>query len=128
MVAGAHLFREVLKANTYYLAVENSVMHKYAMDLIVRPYNFKTQPWMFGNNNKKASCWWVNNLPYLEPTASHHGKYYAKPISHMIPPSENRAQLRSQTQPGIADAIAQQWGLYVKNQLDLQPAYRVPTG
>lgn len=65
------------------------------------------QPWMFGHGETKATCLWLKNLPKLIPTNIVEGR--AQRL-HLLPPSKNRAELRSKTFSGIASAMASQWG------------------
>jgi hypothetical protein len=65
------------------------------------------QPWMFGHNEQKATCLWLKNLPTLTPTDIVEGR---EQKLHLLPPSKDRAKLRSKTYQGIASAMAQQWG------------------
>jgi hypothetical protein len=65
------------------------------------------QPWMFGHGETKATCLWLKNLPLLTPTNIVEGR---KGRVHMEPPSSERWKNRSRTFPGIADAMAKQWG------------------
>lgn len=64
------------------------------------------QPWMFGHGEIKATCLWLKNLPKLKPTNIVEGR---EQRLHLLPPSKNRAELRSKTFPGIAKAMAEQW-------------------
>ena len=65
------------------------------------------QPWMFGHGETKATCLWLKGLPKLEPTDVVGGR---EPRVHRLPPSLDRWKLRSMTYPGIAEAMAEQWG------------------
>ena len=65
------------------------------------------QPWQFGHGETKATCLWLKNLPLLQPTKIVDGR---DARIHRLPPSPNRAQLRSKTYFGIAAAMAAQWG------------------
>jgi hypothetical protein len=65
------------------------------------------QPWQFGHGETKATCLWLKGLPPLVPTQVVAGR---EARIHKMPPSENRAKLRSITYQGIADAMAAQWG------------------
>jgi hypothetical protein len=65
------------------------------------------QPWQFGHGETKATCLWLNELPKLEPTNIVEGR---EQRIWKMPPSEDRAKLRSKTYDGIAQAMAQQWG------------------
>ena len=64
------------------------------------------QPWQFGHGETKATCLWLKGLPKLRPTNIVEGR--ADRI-HKMPPSDDRAELRSNTYQGIADAMAAQW-------------------
>ena len=65
------------------------------------------QPWMFGHGETKATCLWLKNLPTLKPTDIVKGRDQRL---FSLPPSKDRAKLRSKTFPGIAKAMANQWG------------------
>ena len=65
------------------------------------------QPWQFGHGETKATALWLEFLPLLQPTNIVGGR---EPRIHRMPPSPDRARLRSVTYPGIATAMAQQWG------------------
>lgn len=87
--------------------IENPIMHKHAMNLIkVKPTQV-IQPYQFGHGEKKATCLWVYGLPDLKPTKIVEGR---EQRIWKLPPSEGRAKLRSKTYPGIAMAMAEQWG------------------
>ena len=65
------------------------------------------QPWQFGHGEKKATCFWLINLPLLAPTNIVAGRVARV---HLEPPSPDRWKNRSRTFQGIADAMAEQWG------------------
>lgn len=64
------------------------------------------QPWMFGHGETKATCLWLWGLPALVPTDIVEGR---EQRIWKLPPSEDRAKLRSKTFSGIAKAMADQW-------------------
>lgn len=64
------------------------------------------QPWMFGHGETKATCLWLKNLPKLVPTNIVEGR---EQRIWKIPPSKDRAVLRSRTFHGVAQAMASQW-------------------
>ncbi len=66
------------------------------------------QPWQFGHGETKATCLWLKNLPKLAPTNVVDGRVARV---HKLPPSPDRWKERSRTYQGIADAMAQQWGM-----------------
>lgn len=65
------------------------------------------QPRQFGHGETKATCLWLRGLPLLAPTNIVEGR---EPRIHHMPPSYKRAELRSQTYSGVAQAMAEQWG------------------
>jgi len=66
------------------------------------------QPWQFGHPETKATCLWLKNLPLLQSTDIVEGRY---PRVHREPPSPDRWKNRSRTYRGIAEAMAEQWGI-----------------
>ena len=71
--------------------------------------DFTVQPWQFGDNFKKRTCFWTRGLPPLEPTSDLDGST-AVAECHLAPPSKDRWKDRSRTYLGIAKAMAEQWG------------------
>jgi site-specific DNA-cytosine methylase len=65
------------------------------------------QPWQFGHGETKATCLWLKGLPLLQPTQIERER---ESRIHRMPPGPERAKLRSKTYPGIAQAMAEQWG------------------
>lgn len=73
------------------------------------------QPYMFGHPESKATCLWLRGLPLLKGTNNVKDDYLSLPKNkaqriHYLPPTLDRAKLRSKTYPGIALAMATQWG------------------
>lgn len=74
------------------------------------------QPWQFGHDASKATCLWLKGLPLLQPTEVLPGGREARRANqtasgqNKLPPSADRWKLRSLTYPGIAKAMAEQWG------------------
>jgi len=99
-------FNSLKTANIKRKCIENPIPHKYAREIIGK-YSQIIQPWMFGHGETKATCLWLENLPCLIPTNMASGR---EQRLHRLPPSPDRAKERSRTYPGIADAIAEQWG------------------
>jgi hypothetical protein len=65
------------------------------------------QPWQFGHGETKATCLWLKNLPKLQPTNVVDGR---EARVYKEPPGPDRWKNRSRTFPGIAEAMAEQWG------------------
>lgn len=107
-----------------FVAWENPVMVGYAQLMIGRP-DQTVQPWWFGtdengpDNVKKATCWWLKELPKLRRTGTLDGTT-ARPEVHMMGPTkdpEERRMARSKFSPGMAAAVAEQWGRHVMEKL-----------
>jgi hypothetical protein len=76
-------------------------------------------PHQFGDDASKATCLWLEEMPRLKPT-----EHYPPRIvdgkkrwgnqtdsgQNKLPPSKDRWKQRSTTFPGIAKAMADQWG------------------
>ncbi len=105
----AEFFRALLDAPIEHICIENPIPHRYAVDRIGRKYDQIIQPWMFGDDASKATCLWLKNLPTLKPTKILLKTKYANQT-----PSGQNAQKgwkeRSRTYPGIANAMAEQFG------------------
>jgi len=71
------------------------------------------QPWQFGHGETKSTCLWLKNLPKLIPTNIVEGR---EQRIWKMPPGENRWKERSRTFPGIAQAMAAQWGGLLNKQ------------
>ena len=86
------------------IALENPVS---VISSAIRKPDQIIQPWMFGHGETKKTCLWLKNLPLLEPTEVVEGR---EGRIWKLPPTEDRWKLRSMTFPGIAQAMAAQWG------------------
>ena len=77
------------------------------------------QPWQFGHGETKKTGLWLHNLPELIETDVVDGR---EQRIWKMGPSADRAKMRSKTFPGIAKAMATQWGgdeLAMNEQLTL---------
>ena len=106
---GAALFSAFWNAPIERVAVENPIMHRHAKERIAGyiPPAQTIQPWQFGHGETKATCLWLRGLPNLVPTNVVDGR---EQRVFRLPPSADRWKERSRTYPGIADAMASQWG------------------
>lgn len=72
------------------------------------------QPYWFGDPFQKSTCLWLKGLPELQATnIVDKGEFYISPTGKRLPKwySDNKsAKVRSMTFPGIAQAMADQWG------------------
>lgn len=111
----AEFFRSFLELPVERIAVENPVMHRYAVEIVGRKQDQIIQPWMFGHLESKGTGLWLKNLPPLQPTDNVKEKTMAltpkeRDRVHWMAPGPNRWKERSRTLPGIAAAMAEQWG------------------
>lgn len=73
----------------------------------IRRYTQLIHPWEYGETEEKSTALWLKALPYLQATC------LAWPREQKVwrmGQSKHRAQARSRTYPGIAAAMALQWG------------------
>jgi hypothetical protein len=115
MREGAEFFRKLLEAPAARVAVENPVMHRYAVEIIGRKQDQVVQPWMFGHLESKGTGLWLRGLPLLAPTNDVKAETMAltpkeRDRVHWAAPGPDRWKVRSLTYQGIADAMAEQWG------------------
>lgn len=98
-------FMALVKSETPRIAIENPIG---IMSNVYRKPDQIIQPWQFGHGETKATCLWLKNLPPLKPTNIVEGRV---PRVHHESPGPEREKNRSRTYRGIADAMADQWGL-----------------
>ena len=112
----AEFFLKFLNADIPRIAVENPVPLKI---FGLPPYSQIIQPYMFGDEYLKMTCLWLKHLPPLFATD------VVVPTKKWVSASDHRAikrndawarsgrrsqKERSKTFPGIAAAMAEQWG------------------
>lgn len=108
MWRAVYFFQRLLDCNIPRIAVENPVMLGYALDRIGELPDQIIQPWEHGHAESKATCLWLKGLSKLTP--SDLILTIPKTSTHRMPPGPNRGRNRSRTFPGIAEAMAAQWG------------------
>ena len=114
---GIDFFMEFANCDCKKVVIENPIG---IMSTNWRKPNQIIQPYQFGEPFEKKTCLWLKGLNELIPTniidppqrvkyesGKSMPKWYAD--AWKLPPKE-RARLRSKTFPGIAKAIAEQWG------------------
>lgn len=97
-------------------AVENPIGY---LSTAWRKPDCTVHPWMFGDFETKATCWWLKGLPPLVPTYKTPAECAealglptdSKPTAKVwrMGPSPDRWKERSRTPAGMARAIAAQW-------------------
>ena len=112
----AELFSAFWNAPIERICIENPVMHKHAKARIknYRDFAQSIQPWQFGHGETKRTCLWLKNLPPLTSTDIVEGR---EARIHRMPPGPDRWRERSRFFPGVAAAMADQWGSYAEQQL-----------
>lgn len=95
---------------------------KTIMQQYLGPKSQVIQPWQFGHKETKETWLWLKGLPPLvetsnvkfwmdmEPTKTKHRIW-------QMSPGPNRSKERSKTYPGIAAAMADQWGTYLNHTI-----------
>lgn len=96
--------RELMYAPVPRIAIENPIG---IINTRIKKPTQIIQPWWFGDPELKGTCLWLKNLPILRatnPVITFESRIYS------MPESQDRAKLRSRTYPGVAKAMAEQWG------------------
>ncbi len=117
---GINFFMMFVRHKCKKIAIENPVG---IMSSIWRTPNQIIQPYEFGDSYQKTTCLWLKGLPHLVPTkfvdkgerivfstGKSNPKWFFDALSL---PSKKRSEIRSKTFPGIAKAMAEQWGEWV---------------
>lgn len=95
------LFLWCLSVPSPFICVENPIPLK---DFVTVPYDQIIEPYYFGEPYSKATCLWLRGLPPLINESKEIRIRQIWTDIHKTP------KLRSQSFPGIADAMARQWG------------------
>lgn len=106
----AEFFMKFINADCDKICVENPV------SIMSTRYQKPTQiinPWQFSHPEQKKTCLWLKGLPCLTETENVYDYMMTLPIKertriHWLGSGKSKA--RSKTFPGIARAMAEQWG------------------
>ena len=106
----AAFFMKFIEADVPHIAVENPVC---VMSTLYRKPDQIINPWQFGHPEQKKTCLWIKNLPILEETDNVYDYMTTLPPklrekNHWM--GRGHSKERSKTFPGIAIAMAKQWG------------------
>lgn len=133
---GIDFFMEMVNAPIEHIAIENPVG---IMSNLYRKPDQIIQPYYFGDEAQKTTCLWLKNLPFLyhndKPNLFDHnvthvdkggfyewidsktGKTKKQPLwyadAFLKKGKDSHGKTRSKTFPGIANAMAEQWGRYL---------------
>jgi hypothetical protein len=109
--------RKLLDAPIKRIALENPVS---VISSRIRKPDQIINPYEFGHDASKKTCLWLKNLPKLastnmiEPRVINERKRWGNQTDsgqNKLAPSDDRWKIRSETYEGIAQAMAQQWGI-----------------
>lgn len=99
-------FIQCLNAKAMYVAVENPI--PMAIAELPRPNAYACPSW-FGIKYTKKTLYWTRNLPTIMAKQE-----YSNPTPYI---KASRGKYRSRTFPALANAIAEQWSIYILNDL-----------
>jgi len=122
---GVKFFLSFVYCSCPHICIENPIG---IMSSLYRKPDQIVQPYQYGDPFTKSTCLWLKNIPLLRPTAVvskgattdyGSGKKIANWYGNLS--KKNRALNRSKTFPGIAAAMASQWGgtkdIVIRNNL-----------
>ena len=122
--AAVNFFMEFALSGIPKIAIENPVGY---MSTAWRKPDQIIHPYMFGDPARKATCLWLKGLLKLTPTdmvepviihyKNGNGTDNPWHMETLKLPPKDRAKARSKTFPGIAKAMAEQWGGDVRSEL-----------
>jgi site-specific DNA-cytosine methylase len=130
---GIKFFMDIINAPIKHIAVENPIG---IMSKLFRKPDQIIQPYYFGDTERKTTCLWLKKLPKLyhnksvnlfDNLVTHVGiNFYETKTGNKYTKVHNGAgygwntdeckKERSKTFPGIAEAMATQWGEYLLNK------------
>ena len=106
----AELFMKFINADCKKIVVENPVC---IMSTRYRKPDQIINPYQFGHPEQKKTCLWIKGLPKLKETNNVYEKMVTLPVKERMRIwylGSGHARERSETFPGIAKAMAEQWG------------------
>jgi hypothetical protein len=131
---GIDFFMQIINADIKHIAVENPIG---IMSKLYRKPDQIVHPYYFGDDTSKATCLWLKNLPklnhskesdlfnegctWVEPKFTKFTckdgkvKKFSSTADRWYKNAEERSRERSKTFPGIAKAMATQWGNFLLN-------------
>lgn len=106
----AEFFMEFINADCEKICVENPIC---IMSTRYKKPSQIINPYQFGHPEQKKTCLWLKGLPLLEETNNVKEYMMTLPVKertriHWL--GSNKSKERSKTYPGIAQAMAEQWG------------------
>lgn len=100
------------------IAIENPIG---VMSTVYRKPDQIVQPYYFGDSYKKSTCLWLKGLPLLQKTDEvNAGEFVITSGGKKLPKwYSNNKKMRDLTFPGLARAMAAQWGKLAYTQLEI---------
>ncbi len=128
-------YQKAMEAKAFFMRIMNADCEKIAIEnptpmklIELPPYTQAVQPYEFGHPYSKRTCLWLKGLPRLEPTEilEHHEPYVNGGCKdahgnyrRFQGGKERDPKTRAKTFPGIAKAMAEQWGGKVERRRKL---------
>ena len=113
LIDGTKFFNILFKSDIEKICIENPIPSLKTREYIGK-YDQIIQPWQFGHDYSKKTALWLKNLPELKPTKIIEITYYTTPNGKKFTKgwyfTPRNSLARSKTFPGIAQAMAEQWG------------------
>lgn len=113
----AAFFLKFAEADVERIAIENPIC---VMSSLYRKPDQIINPWQFGHPERKKTALWLKNLPLLKETDNVYEYMMTLPEKERARIwwlGSNHAKERSKTFPGIAKAMAEQWGGDIREEL-----------
>jgi hypothetical protein len=105
-----NFFMLLWNANISMIAIENPTPSRV---FALPKYDQVIQPYEYGHPVQKRTCLWLKNLPNLTPTNIVEQRQSSKvPGNWFNKGGKDRQKNRAKTFDGIADAMAEQWGIF----------------
>lgn len=101
-------FQKIQSSTIPRICIENPQPLGVVMEAVGR-YDQKFQPWNFRDDETKGICLWLKNLPPLVKIVTEKPENVTARVWRM-PPGPERQKERSRFFPGVAKAMAEQWG------------------
>ena len=113
-IEATHFFLRFLYADCDRIVVENPIP---STVYCLPKYTQIIQPWMFGHPVQKKTCLWLKNVDPLIPTNIVSERESSKVAGNWFNKGgKNRQKNRAKTFPGIAKAMAEQYGGDIRDE------------
>lgn len=108
-LAAKEFFMQLYNADCDKICIENPIPSRV---FGLPKYSQTVQPYEYGHPFKKKTCFWLKNLPLLQPTDIVDVRESTKIAGNWFNKGgKDRQKNRAKTFEGIAEAMAEQWGV-----------------